>query len=97
MVPWKIAGTSVRLARRTLRGEESRQLKPGQHEPRRHQRNVAGERVPKESAATAPEVEGDQHETEREQLTDLDADVERDHVRDEPVFRQRQVLQLRRE
>src|SRR5262245_37646150 len=51
--------------------------------------------MPEEPAAATPEVETDQHQAEREQLANLDADVERDHVRDEPVLGERQVLQLR--
>src|SRR5262245_44143470 len=86
---------AVHRQRRRLGGEKTRQLKAGQHETGRHQCDVAGERVPKERAASPPKVERDQHQTEREQLADLDADVERNHIRDEPVSRQREILQLR--
>ena len=75
----------------------TRELIAEQDEADGEQRDVGRERVSSEAAGRAPRVEDDQHHAQREQLPDLDADVERDHVRDEPVARDREVLELGRE
>src|SRR5690606_40870292 len=86
-----------KYADRALGNRVTGQLIAGQHETRAHQHDVACESVTEEASVPPPGIEGDHHRAEREQLPELDPDVEREHVRDEAVRGDREVLELRRE
>src|SRR4029450_3517759 len=53
--------------------------------------------MPKESAPRPPPTQRDENSGKRENLTDLDTDVEAHDVRDQAIRRQLEFLQLRRQ
>ena len=61
-----------------------------------HERRVRRHRVPLKTRPSAPPDDEDQHQRERDELAEFDADVERDHVEEKPVRRHLQVLKFRR-
>jgi hypothetical protein len=69
----------------TSKMKEAGELIAHQHEAGSHENDVTRVRVPRERSGTPPVRHGDEDGAEREQLSDLDADVERQQVRDEPV------------
>src|SRR5690349_15398855 len=68
-----------------------------QDKARHHDEYVRGIRAAVESAAAAPQVEGDQNERQGGKLTQLHAEIEGDHVRHQSRLRERKFLQLRRQ
>src|SRR6266850_5165923 len=73
------------------------QLIADQEKAARHDNAVERERVVEEAAARAPPGQRNQNRAEREALADFHADVEAHDVGDEPVRREREILQLGRE
>ena len=77
--------------------EVAGELVADQQEAAGHHDRIRRERVPHEAAARAPVGQRDQDRRQRQPLADLDADVEAHDVGDEPVLRQRELLQLGRQ
>ena len=68
-----------------------------QQEAAGHHDRVGGEGVRQEPAAGAPIRQPDENEGQRQALPELDADVERHDVRNQPLRREFEVLELRRQ
>src|SRR3546814_11824309 len=79
-----------------LRNEEAGELVADQHETGGHQHGVGRESLACEGIAAAPEPHSDEDRAERQQLPDLDADIERQDVEHQAVARQIEKLQLGR-
>src|SRR4029450_1571153 len=82
---------------RSLSGDVSSELQPREHEAGSEYHDIRTVSVPREARRAAPVVHYEQDRAQREQLSDLHADVEGKHVRHETVARQVQFLQLRGE
>src|SRR3546814_3474675 len=80
-----------------LRNEEAGELVADQHETGGHQHGVGRESLACEGIAAAPEPHRDEDRAERQQLPDLDADIERQDVEHQAVARQFEILQLGRQ
>ncbi len=80
-----------------LADREAGELVADEHEARGHEDGVGGEGVAHEARGAAPKSHQDEDRAEREQLPDLDPDVEREEVGDEAIVRDLELEDLRRE
>src|SRR4051812_25982676 len=84
-------------SRLCLRNGVACQLIPNEYKARCHQGHVGCKGVPLDTSRPPPEAHGDQDCAEGEQLPNLDADVERNDIRNKSIAGQRKFLQFRGE
>jgi hypothetical protein len=70
-------------------------LKANQQEPARHHYRVGDESMAQKAAPRPPPTQRDENRGQRENLSDLDADVEAHDIRDQAIRRQLELLQFR--
>src|SRR5678815_5930879 len=70
------------------------ELVSDEQEAASHHQAIERKRVAMERVMCPPPLEADQNRRQCEPLTDFHSDIEADDVGDEPVLRQREVLQL---